>query len=634
MAFILLLYSFYLKYHERRLIESWIRAVLAWVCIAYCALEILSAFSFIRFAALAAFWGVVDAVLLSYLLFHGKRNLGMGKDFILHIIRILYKNAIWVILAVSLFFLAVRTTPYNWDSMTYHLSRIANWAQNQSVRHYATHNIREIVSPVLAEFINLHIYILSGNKDILLNLLQCFSALTNVWLVYELAEKIGCSRPYAQLAAFLFYTCPIAFGEALTTQVDQFAALWLLIFMYYYLDMVEEKYRFQLDKETISRCLIMEGCIVFGFLTKPSVLVGMAFLAVLLLIKCIRRKESARVIIKLSGGGICGIVLTIMPELLRNISSFGSISLPIAGQRQLVGTVRPAYVLVNGLKNFAFNLPTIYIPRSGHWAAAVVYRIAGILNVVIDDSSISEDGRVFILHEFRTYGHDVAVNDVIAWCFILCLIWGVYRFRKQKNKVGKFYAVSAAAIFILFCCIVRWEPFVSRYMVSYLAVLCPAIAYEIEDFRKCMGNNKMAVWPEVIIFFLCFVDLIGLVDFHRQISQVGSADRFRGYFYSQNYLYDEYKEVCDMIPEETKKIGLLLGSDTYEYPVWQRLEGSDIYMNHIMVNNESSQFEDEKFIPDCIISSFREEEMLEYHDKKYYLRGECMDNAYLWLYCQ
>ena len=160
-------------------------------------------------------------------------------------------------------------------------------------------------------------------------------------------------------------------------------------------------------------------------------------------------------------------MLTLLPELLRNISSFGSISLSIAGQRQLVGTIKPAYILINGLKNYAFNIPTIYIPRSRHWMEAIVYRTAGILNVVIDDPCISEDGRVFFLHEARTYGHDTAVNDVIAWCFILCLIWGVYRFRKQKNEAGKFYAVAAAVLFILFCCIVRWEPFVSRYMISY-----------------------------------------------------------------------------------------------------------------------------------------------------------------------
>ena len=158
-------------------------------------------------------------------------------------------------------------------------------------------------------------------------------------------------------------------------------------------------------------------------------------------------------------------------------------------------------------------------------------------------------------------------------------------------------------------------------MISYLAILCPAIAYEAEDFRNYMGNRKIAVWPETVILFMCCVDLSGLVDFHWQNSQVGSVDRFRGYFYHQGHLYDEYKEVCDMLPEETKKIGLILGSDTYEYPVWQRLEASDICINHIMVVNESSQFEDEDFIPDCIISSYGGEEMLEYHDKKYYLQG-------------
>ena len=107
-------------------------------------------------------------------------------------------------------------------------------------------------------------------------------------------------------------------------------------------------------------------------------------------------------------------MLTLLPELLRNISSFGSISLSIAGQRQLVGTIKPAYILINGLKNYAFNIPTIYIPRSRHWMEAIVYRMAGILNVVIDDPCISEDGREFFLHEARTYGHDTAANDVIA----------------------------------------------------------------------------------------------------------------------------------------------------------------------------------------------------------------------------
>lgn len=636
MSFILLVYCFYLNHYKDRLIESWARAALMWVGIAYFSLEFLSILSMVNFRSLIILWGGQDLVLLAWILVHRKRENKKGtsleKDFLIRLASILYRNLIWVFLSAGLIYLAIRTVPYNWDSMTYHLPRIANWAQNHSVEHYATHDIRNIVSPVLAEFINLHVYVLSGNKDYFVNLLQCFSAITNVWLVYEIARKIGCSRHYAQLAAFLFFTCPIAFGEALTTQVDQFATLWFLIFVYYYLDMIEDEYRFQYDKKTIGICLILGGCIAFGYLTKPSVLVGMALLAVLLLIKCIRKKESVKIIIRLLLLVVPELILLLAPELFRNICSFGSITLPIAGERQLVGTLNPLYVLVNGLKNYAFNLPTVYMEKSGPWIEIFIYRIADILRVAINDASISEDGREFALHAFRTYGHDTAVNDIIVWWFTLCLIWGIWRFRRQKNKMAGFYAMSAAMIFILFCCLVRWEPFVVRYMVSYLAMLCPVIACEIEDFREYMGNRVIATWPAAIILFMCSVELIGLVNFHRSISKLGDTERFNGYLYHQGNLYDDYKEVCDLIPGEVNGVGLIIDNGKYEYPLWQQLEEKEIYIRHIMVENASSQYEDANFIPDYIISSRMASETLEYHGQVYYLQKECEDNSNLWLY--
>ena len=273
-----------------KIIEAWIKAVVFQVLIIYVSLEILSIFSAVTFTSLAFLWVTID--FLFVMMLFRKRDSWKGTWHSL--ISISKRNKIWIFLSVGLSVLSIWTVPYNWDSMTYHLSRIANWTQNQSIAYYSTNNLREISSPVLSEFINLHVYILSGNKDFFLNLLQCFSALTNMWLVYEISKKIGCSRKYAYLAAFIFYTAPSMFGEALTTQTDQFATVWLLIFVYYFLDLYTESYKFQYNKETVFNCLLMGICLVFGYLAKPSVLIGAAVLSFALLIRCIKRKDSVK----------------------------------------------------------------------------------------------------------------------------------------------------------------------------------------------------------------------------------------------------------------------------------------------------------------------------------------------------
>lgn len=135
---------------------------------------------------------------------------------------------LWSLFAAGMMLFAIATNPYNWDSMTYHLARLFHWAQNQSVNYYATWIDRQVASPVGAAYGNLHVYILSGRRDIFVNLLQCCSYLTNGVLVFYIAKKLGCAVKYCYIALISFYTMPIAFAEALTTQVDNFSALWML----------------------------------------------------------------------------------------------------------------------------------------------------------------------------------------------------------------------------------------------------------------------------------------------------------------------------------------------------------------------------------------------------------------------
>lgn len=628
---ILLSCYFALKANENKLIESWCRAAAAFVALAYFSLEILSIFRMVTRAALLVFWAAVFAALVILFFLRIYKGKDCLKALAARLAGAIKRHKTACVLAAALLFLAVYTVPYNWDSMTYHLSRIANWTQNQSAAHYATHNIREIVSPVLAEFLNLHVYILSGKRDIFFNLVQCVSALTNVWLVYEIARKLGCKEKYAGLAAFLFFTAPSAFGEALSTQVDQFAAVWLLIFIYYYLELLKQELVF--SRRVMECCAMMAVCVGFGYLAKPSVLIGMAIFLLALFVICIVRKAKAAFIAGAAGfAGVTAAVL-IFPEMIRNLLSFGSISLPVAGQRQLVGTWNPLYVFVNGLKNFAFNLPNIYLYESDHWIAAAVYRISGLLRVNIDDPAIAEDGRAFFLHQAQTYDPDLAVNPVVLWGFLFCMFWGIIRFKRQGKSAGRFYSGLATVTFLLFCCAVRWEPFVSRYMVAYLAMLCPMIAYETQDFAEYFRGTIRGAAPYVLLAGMCCVELLGLGIYHVGIARAGQEDRFRGYFYARQSICEDYKAVCEAVSDGGyTKIGLLLQQDSYEYPIWQALKGQAEEIRHVMVENESSAYEAAGFKPDAILSSSDQGDVLEYGQADYHKNSGAGGTGGLWLY--
>src|SRR6478672_1756889 len=78
--------------------------------------------------------------------------------------------------------------PNNWDSLTYHMSRVAHWIQNRTVANYPTNLLRQLHQNPQAEFTILNFQILSGS-DRLANLVQWFSMLGSLVGVSLLARQ-------------------------------------------------------------------------------------------------------------------------------------------------------------------------------------------------------------------------------------------------------------------------------------------------------------------------------------------------------------------------------------------------------------------------------------------------------------
>ena len=76
---------------------------------------------------------------------------------------------------------ALISPPNNWDSMTYHMSRVEYWIQNKGIHFFTTNNPRQNVLAPFSEFFILHFQILSGS-DIFANLVQWISLIISLTL--------------------------------------------------------------------------------------------------------------------------------------------------------------------------------------------------------------------------------------------------------------------------------------------------------------------------------------------------------------------------------------------------------------------------------------------------------------------
>lgn len=601
-------------YKKRKSIEdtglgSYIEACCLWMLFLFALTEGLSVLHALRFRYLFATWGLFDALLLTLLAAQWrlsgvslKSAIGAGCARGRQTLKETPDYGILLLFGAVVLALSLITTPYNWDSMTYHLPRIAHWAQNRSAAHFATNSIRQISSPVLGEFVNLHVYILCRGHDLLFNLLQGISYLTCAVLAAAIAGKLSCDRRFRVLAALLYMSMPIAFAEALTTQVDNFAAIWLLFFVYRLMDYTDRERPMKFDQSTVFRVGAMGLCVAWGYLTKPSVCVGMVVFALWLLVVCIRRKDRPGDLVKLFFCALPCVALPMAPEILRNFQSFGAYASPSAGAAQLVATVQPSYLFVNLLKNLSFNMPTVFV-RDGHEIFAVIaVAAAKLLQVDLDAEAISENGREYMLHEAGNYHCDTAGGSLVLWLFIFCALWILLRFGKmQWKKCGRGYAVAAMLSFLAFCTVLRWEPFVGRYMISYLALLCPMISMVLQ-METGQKRREPVRWGIVgTVSFLCVMELLNLSRYHYKIFQEHARTRPYSYFTSRWDEMASYAALTDQIKSQGyENVGLYLHkADDFEYPFWAMLDGCRI--EHVLVENETEGYADEAFVPDCVI---------------------------------
>jgi len=158
--------------------------------------ELLSLFEALTRTGTAILWLVGLAAVFAMGWRYGWMSVGL-KAFAQSIQRLsgfeIGAAAAFALIVGLLFLVAVLSPPNNTDSLLYHMSRVTHWAQNQSLRHYATGFSPQLVNPIFAEAAILDLRMLWGD-DQLANLVQWLSMIGSLIGVTLAARILGAGR--------------------------------------------------------------------------------------------------------------------------------------------------------------------------------------------------------------------------------------------------------------------------------------------------------------------------------------------------------------------------------------------------------------------------------------------------------
>ncbi|MEG4346040.1 hypothetical protein QUB70_22565 [Microcoleus sp. A003_D6] len=193
--------------------------------------EFFSLFRLLTFEWVFGLWLVADILLLIfYLKFQSVQPIfekNQDEKFPSFLVGLL-GGVLFIFAAVGL--IAVVAPPNNWDSMTYHMSRVVHWMQNRSVEHYPTSYVPQLYHPPWAEFAIMHFQILSGG-DRFANLVQWLSMVGSAIAVSLIAKQLGANVRGQVFAAVFAATLPMGILQGSSTQNDYAVCFWVVCFV-------------------------------------------------------------------------------------------------------------------------------------------------------------------------------------------------------------------------------------------------------------------------------------------------------------------------------------------------------------------------------------------------------------------
>lgn len=542
--FSLILLFFTIPLKDNR--EKFLYALVIWGVYIFCVTELLSFFHFITFSAILISW-ILFILACCIVFFLNKNKINRFPKFRHNIA--LYLVLATIILSTLPLITGLIYPPNNWDSMTYHLPRIEHWIQNQSLAMYPTTIERQNASSPFAEMILLHLRILSGT-DIFYNSLQWFSYASCIVLSSFIAKMLGAEIKGQIFTALFCVSISMAILQASTTQTDLAVSLWLISALSFLLLWYE--------KNSLFSALLFGCSIGLACLTKGTAFAyGLPMVLFFGFYSLFHAKER---FLYACCAGLCAFLI-LVPFSIRNYlyvqDIFGGPAMRITSLQ----SHSPNYILANlfCMIFVNFDCGNSFIHTKISEIAAWVFSILDIdYKILFPHFGKFTQRYTYHIHEDIVLNYFHFILILISLCFI-----------KKYTKIQRNYLYLFISMFIVFSVAVNWQLWISRLLTPFFILYAPIMGILFERTK-------------ITYYLLIMAFITNTIYINRENTATPLKKHFisnmlkerkQNYFNNNQSLRESYLSAVNTLLKYDK-IGLIIGGDSWEYPLWALLHSN------------------------------------------------------------
>jgi hypothetical protein len=470
--------------------------------------------------------------------------------------------------------IAVIAPPNNWDSMTYHMARVAHWIQNGSVAHYPTNILRQLAMPPWAEFAIAHLQVMSGG-DYLANLVQWFSMIGSVVGVSLIAKRLGASARAQVFSAVIAAAIPMGVVQASSTQNDYVLAFWLVGFVYYGL--------LWRERPGVCYALLAGASLALAILTKGTAYIyALPFL--IWFAASVLRSHGSRALAQIVLIFVLVVILN-SGHYIRNMGLFGSpvSSTGLKFSNEVFGPATLLSNLTRGLALYAAT-PSKDINRG---VQSVVGSIHSTLGMDTHDPRTTWEGQTFYINRLTTH-EDRSQSQLHLMLILLSIVLFLSSRRLRGPPELACYAGMLVLSFLFFCLYLKWQPWHTRLHLPLFVLWSPFIALLIvKAAPRSFANSVVVILLLAALPWLFFNELRPVL----AGENIMNTSRVDQYFKYRPQIKEPYVKTVEAIMEgRCRDIGLKIGHEDWEYPFWvllKRRGEAPVRIEHVRVENVS-----------------------------------------------